>query len=151
MPYDNDVIRHALSQSNPFLLRNVLGRIMVFSSPKEAYLCVIALLNAEFPLGFVDLAYFMLKYQRLSPVRVFQKLGQKEYCYVRIWDTIRNAERLKLLRLILCKLLSVSGCPFDESSFGDALKEFDANFAKGNLNENYKLYDNLIVIENGKK
>lgn len=150
MPYDNDIIRHALSQSNPFILRNEFGRIMVFSSPKKAYLYVLTMLNDEFPLGFVDLAYFMLKYQRISPFRVFQKLGMKEYCYVRVWDT-RNVDRLKYLRLILCKLLSVSECPFDESSFGDALKEFDAIIAKTSLAENYQIHNNLNVIEDGTK
>lgn len=150
MPYDPDIIRHALSQSNPFILRDEQGHIMVFSSPKKAYLFVLTSLNTEFPLGFVDLAYFMLKYQRISPFRVFQKLGHKEYCYVRVWDT-RNVDRLKKLRLILCKLLSVSECPFDESSFGDALKDFDAIYEKMKLSENYQMYDNLNVIENGTK
>ena len=125
----------ALSRLNPFMLRNEEGRLIMYADAKECYqLCLMALWS-DFPLGFVDLAYFMRKHQQLSPYRIMCILGIREFCFVRIWDK-KDPERIGKLRAIMKLLLVESGCRFDELAFESAVDALDSFLKKGGVADN---------------
>jgi len=143
---DKENMKFLLSSANPFMMRTETGRLHIFRSAREAYELCLQMLWAEFPAGFFDVAYFMIKYQRISPTRAAQILGVKEYCYCRIWD-YKDTKRLPLLRIVLGKLLEVSGCTFDEAAFGDAIKALDVMLEKQGVRIQLSKLDNLRILE----
>lgn len=140
------IIMQALSTTNPFMFRSETGRLLQYRDAKESYqLCLMALWS-EFPAGFVDVAYFMMKYQGLTPFCINPILGNEEYCYVKIWDN-HDTERLPKLRLVLQKLLQVSGCSFDEAAFGDAVATLDSLLERQGVREHLSKLNNLNIIQ----
>ena len=140
-----ETMRIALSAVNPFVFRAETGRLNLYKSPLECYELCLWLLFCEFPAGFIDLAYFMIKYQRLSAYQVSLILGQREYAYVRIWDN-EDPERPRKLRGVIRTLLTVSGCNFDEGHFGDALSRLDERLEKERAKQEYIKLNNLNII-----
>lgn len=140
------IIMQALSTTNPFMFRSETGRLLQYHDAKESYqLCLMALWS-EFPAGFVDVAYFMMKYQGLTPKYYRPILEEAEYCFVKIWDN-HDTERLPKLRLVLQKLLQVSGCSFDEAAFGDAVATLDSLLERQGVREHLSKLNNLNIIQ----
>lgn len=139
------LIRQALQTTNPFVLRSETGSLIHYESAKECYQLVLMALFAEFPAGFVDMAYFMMKYQRATPKLITPILHNKEYCYVRIWD-VNDPDRYNKMHLILEKLLQVSGCSFDEGAFGDGLKALDSLLEKQGVAKTLAKLDNINLV-----
>ena len=140
------IIMQALSTTNPFMFRSETGRLLQYHDAKESYqLCLMALWS-EFPAGFVDVAYFMMKYQGLTPKYYRPTLEEAEYCFVKIWDN-HDTERLPKLRLVLQKLLQVSGCSFDEAAFGDAVATLDSLLERQGVREHLSKLNNLNIIQ----
>ena len=140
------IIMQALSTTNPFMFRSETGRLLQYHDAKESYqLCLMALWS-EFPAGFVDVAYFMMKYQCLTPKYYRPILEEAEYCFVKIWDN-HDTERLPKLRLVLQKLLQVSGCSFDEAAFGDAVATLDSLLERQGVREHLSKLNNLNIIQ----
>lgn len=139
------LIRQALQTTNPFVLRSETGSLIHYANAKECYQLVLMALFAEFPAGFVDIAYFMMKYQRATPKLITPILRNKEYCYVRIWD-VNDTDRYNKLHLIFEKLLQVSGCSFDEVLFGDAVKALDSLLEKQGVAKTLSKLDNVNLI-----
>lgn len=117
------LVVEALSTTNPFMLRTETGMLRVYPSAKDAYEAVMSCLLKDFPFGFIDVPFFMMKYQRLSPVEARHYCRGRQYAFVYDWrdDTDRET-----LRRVYGTLLRVSGCDFDDSSFQHALTYLDS-------------------------
>ena len=139
------LIRQALQTTNPFVIRSETGSLIHYANAKECYQLVLRTLFAEFPAGFVDIAYFMMKYQRATPKLITPILRNKEYCYVRIWDA-NDSDRYNKLHLILEKLLQLSGCNFDEVSFDDAIKNLDSLLEKQGVAKTLSKLENINLV-----
>ena len=137
-------IRDALSTTNPFMLRGETGRIILYENAKECYQSVLTGLFAECPAGFVDVAYYMMKYQRLTPAEVWNILRQKEYAYIPWWE--KSPERNERLKAVLRLLLKPSGCSLDEDLFRQSLDNLDALLDKQGVRENLRKLNVIIFI-----
>ena len=125
---DKEALRVALGAINPFAFRGASGGITIYSSATEGYQLCLQMLWAEFPRGFIDLPYFMHKYQGLTLSEAMELTHRKQYGFVRIWDS--DSERRKpVLREVLQVLLSVSGVAFNEDYFLNALANLDIMLA----------------------
>lgn len=138
------LIRQALQTTNPFLIRSETGSLIHYENAKECYQLVMMALFAEFPAGFVDIAYFMMKYQRATPKLINSILKYKDYSFVRMWKD--DIDRYYTLHLIFEKLLQVSGCNFDEVAFGDAIKALDSFLKKQGVVGTLSKLNNINVI-----
>ncbi len=143
---ERENLRYLLAKTNPFMMRTETGKLCIFHDAKEAYQLCLHMLWAEFPAGFFDVTYFMMKYQNISEARAASILGYKEYCFCRLWDD-KDTKRLPLLRIVLGKLLQVSGCTFDEAAFGDAVKTLDMMIEKQGVRIQLSKLNNLRIIE----
>lgn len=116
-------ITNVVINFNPFLLRAENGKIMTYKNAEECYALAVLTLWHEFPLGFVDVAYFMAQHQGLSPLRIFRILRGREYCFLS-WSK-HNPYRNDKLRQILRLLLINSECKLDENLFYKAVDFLD--------------------------
>ena len=143
---DRRIINAAIAQLNPFLLREEDGRLKVFKNAKECYAATLRALYETFPLGYIDMPYFMMKFQGTTATEANNLCRTRQYAYVRLYET-GNVQRTQKLRNVLQVLLKVSGTLFDEAHFGDALSAFDnmlvnGDYAKYGINK----LNNLNVI-----
>ena len=140
----NDLI-HVLAEINPFLMGNENGRLITYRDAKECYQLVLFALWSHFPLGFVDVAFFMLRHQGLSALRICNILKGREYCFLK-WDK-HDPERNDKLRQILRLLLQESGCPLNEKLFYDAVENLDNFLKNSRIDVKKTCINNLNVIE----
>lgn len=127
-----DTLRTALGVINPFALRTRDGSLMVFKNPEEAYQACMQMIWAEFPRGFVDIPFFMVRYQGLKLKEAEELCGRKQYALLRIWDS-DNEVRKQKLREILCVLLKFSEVDFNESCFLSGLQCLDIMLEKNGI------------------
>ena len=120
-----ELLRKALGATNPFAFRMPGAEMEFFKSPFECYRDVILMLWAEFPRGFIDIPYFMSKYQGVNIREAARQCGQKQYALVELWQS-GSQDRNTSLRRVLEKLLKVTGVDFDENAYVNALQAFDA-------------------------
>lgn len=139
-------MRDALSTVNPFMLRGETGRIILYENAKECYQLVLMGLYAEAPCGFVDVAYYMMKYQRLTSGQVWDILHQRQYAHIKWWDE-DDPERVPTLRKVLRLLLSVSGCELDEELFRQALENLDTLLDKQGVRKTLSKLDLITIIK----
>ena len=137
-------IRDALSTTNPFMLRGETGRIILYESAKECYQLVLTGLFAEFPAGFADVAYYMMKYQRLNAQQVFNICGYRDVAIVPWWD--KGPDRDNKIRQILGLLLKPSGCPLDEDLFQQSLDNLDALLDKQGVREKLSKLKSIEIL-----
>lgn len=134
---DKGMLRVALGAVNPFALRNENGGLAIYSSATEAYKETLLTLWSEFPRGFIDIPYFMVKYQGLAIREAERKCAGKQYALIRLSDR-DDKERRSKLKQLLEMLLRVSKVPFDENSFMVGLQCFDIFLEKSNISEQTK-------------
>lgn len=79
---------------------------------------------AEFPRGYIDIPYFMCKYQGVKLRDAERMCGKKQYALVELWRS-DSPERKSKLRHVLEVLLKVTGVDFDENAYLNALQAFD--------------------------
>lgn len=116
---DKEAISSALRSINPFMLRS--------ETAQAAYNKVVGLLFAEFPLGFVDVALFMMKYQRLSATQARSYCGSRGYAAIMEWS---DAAARQIIRHIMSILLKPSGCKLNDTCFHEALIYLDSLLEK---------------------
>ena len=121
---DKETLCKALGAVNPFAFRNSTGGICIYRGPLEGYQVCLQMLWAQFPRGYIDIPYFMHKFQGLSLSEALELTHRKQFAFARIWDS--DSERRKpVLREVLQVLLSVSGVEFSEVLFLSALQTLD--------------------------
>lgn len=136
-------IANVVTNFNPFLLRDETGKIMTYKDAEECYALTVLTLWHEFPLGFVDVAYFMAQHQGLSPLRIFRILRGREYCFLS-WSK-HNPYRNDKLRQILRLLLVNSECKLDENLFYKAVDKLDEMMGR-NRHEPVNIQRNLLNV-----
>lgn len=139
-------VRDALSTVNPFMLRGETGRLILYENAKECYELVLMGLYAECPAGFIDIAYYMMKYQRLTSGQAWEILHQKQYAQVKWWNK-DDPERVTTLRKVLRLLLSVSGCELDEELFQQSLENLDALLDKQGVRKTLSKWDLISIMK----
>lgn len=112
-----------LAEVNPFLMIGQDGQPIKTANAQEAYFKLIMALYKEFPKGYIDLPYFMVKRQGLTLKDAEAMCGMRQYALVQ-WEK-NNEERNILLRRICQHLLSVSGVAFNENAFWGALSMYN--------------------------
>ncbi|MBQ5712869.1 MAG: hypothetical protein IIV77_00025 [Bacteroidaceae bacterium] len=130
-----ETLKQALGAVCPFAFRNSQGSLSIYSNPQDAYKEVIVMLWAEFPRGFVDIPFFMSKYQGLSLKDAERLCGRKQYAIVKMWDR-DDKQRIAILRRIYEALLRVSELKLNESYFLNAIQCFDIFVEKSKIAEN---------------
>lgn len=144
-------VSDALSTVNPFVLRSETGRIILYENAKECYeFCPDGTIE-EYPCGAIDVAGYMMKYQRLDPVTIWKICRRRDYAFIR-WEE-KSPERNQRLQAVLRLLLKPSGCPLDEDLFQQSregkVKQTQPN-NKNRLNDNRnkteERYDGLLCI-----
>lgn len=135
----------ALQDINPFMIRTETGAMIHYKNSNEAYRCCLNAIYKEFPGGFIDIALFMMKYQRLSPATAYSILKSREYCYIRLSE-LNGSEEKEKLRYVLRLLLSVSGCRFDDAAFWAAVDVLATQIKKEGTAKVLSLLNNLIVL-----
>ena len=138
------LVRDALGAINPFMLRSETGRLIPYESTKECYQLVLTGLFAEFPAGFVDVPYYMMKYQRLPPKQVFCIVGYRQYAIIPWWD--KSPERDEKIRQVLVALLQPSGCRLDDVLFQQALDNLDSLLDKQGVREKLSRLNNIHIF-----
>lgn len=141
----DEIIKMALQDINPFMIRTETGAMVRYKNSNEAYRCCLNAIYKEFPAGFVDIALFMMKYQRLSPATVNSILTSREYCYIRLSE-LNGSEEKEKLRYLLRLLLSVSGCRFDDVAFWTAVDALVAQIKKEGTAKVLSSLNNIIVL-----
>lgn len=140
--HDKEAIQNALEAINPFMFRSETGRLYVYETAQAAYNKVVGLLFTEFPLGFVDVAQFMMKYQRLPAVQARSYCGSHGYAMIMDWAEPQTG---KVVRHIMRTLLKPSGCKLNESCFKEALRHLDSLHKQQEVKElpinPYKLFN----------
>lgn len=127
-------MRKALGATNPFAFRMPGFEMEFFKNPFECYRDVIMLLWAEFPRGFIDIPYFMSKYQGVNLREAARQCGQKQYALVELWKS-GSQDRTVSLRRVLEKMLKATGVEFDENAYVNALQAFDVFLENSKISE----------------
>lgn len=135
----NKFLTDMIQRANPFLVIDEEGKLKYYTSTKEAYKDCILSIFSEFPLGFVDVGMYMMKYQRLTSVQVSIYLGMKQYCFLK-YSLLTNfpdifRDRLKALLLVLLK---PSGSKFDVAAFENAMFDREVIERMADLEVNFK-------------
>lgn len=137
-------IRDALSTTNPFMLRGETGRIILYENAKECYQLVLTGLFAEYPSGAIDVAHYMMKYQRIDLYTIGRYLRGREYAFIR-WEE-KSQERNDRLKAVLLLLLKPSGCPLDEDLFQQSLDTLDALLDKQGVREKLSKLKSIEIL-----
>lgn len=139
-------VRGALQHINPFMFRAETGRLLTYKDANASYVqCLMALLR-EFPAGFIEIPYFMMKYQGVTPLQVGLLVGAREYAYIKLWDKM-DSRREALLKQVLDILLQVSGCSFDYAAFSYAVTQLDHYLKTWDMLPMYQNLNNLFILK----
>lgn len=129
---DKRLLREALGAVNPFAFHNEKNELAIYRSAIDAYKEVLLMLWSEFPRGFIDIPYFMVKYQGVAIREAERKCAGRQYALIRLWDRDDKERRSKLKQLLEI-LLRVNGIHFDETAFTGGLQCFDIFLEKSNI------------------
>lgn len=131
---DKEIMKQVLGAKSPFAFRLRDDKLVFYNNAVEAYRDVLMMLWAEFPRGFVDIPYFMAKYQGVGVRDAARLCGLRQYAMLKLWDT-NDKDRLTLLRAIMGTLLKATGVAFDENAFINAVQAFDIFLQNSKIEE----------------
>lgn len=131
---EQQLLKEALGATCPFAFRMSGSKLSFYSDKTDAYHDVLLMLWAEFPRGFIDIPYFMSKYQCVALKDAERICGQFQYAMIKLWDT-DDKDRLPLLGKLCKVLLKVNGVEFDENAFKNAVCRFDIFLEQSHIKE----------------
>lgn len=131
---DRELLKQALGATSPFAFSMPESGVSFYNNKVDAYRDVLMMLWAEFPRGYIDIPFFMHKYQNVALRDAERICGQRQYAMIKLWDS-NDKDRLPLLRSLLEILLKVTGVEFDENSFVNAVQGFDIFLLNCNIGE----------------
>ena len=143
--------KELLCTFNPFGFRRQSDtQLESYASSEAAYTFCVEMLFAEFPAGFVDIPFFMMKYQQATPSQAWAICPQKQYAYIPWWAEteeekgIRNAR----IQLVLQRLLHITGCSIAVEDMNTAINRLDALIDKKNVRETLRKINNIEFLNN---
>jgi hypothetical protein len=131
---DRELLKQALGATSPFAFSMPESGVEFYNNKVDAYRDVLMMLWAEFPRGYIDIPFFMHKYQNVALRDAERICGQRQYAMIKLWDS-DDKDRLPLLRSLLGILLKVTGVEFDENVFVNAVQIFDTFLLNCNVRE----------------
>lgn len=128
-------MREVLQKANPFLiLEKGTETPEAYATDVDAYYDVLLRLFAAFPRGYTDLPLFLHDNMGMNINDAELVCGQRQIFNFPLYD-IDFPDRKDKLREMLCVLLKLTGCKFNEQAFNTALTRFDVKSIHSNFKE----------------
>lgn len=117
-----------LGTCNPLGLIDCNKRLRIFENPVKCYYEAFVTFYMLAPQGWLDVPYFMMKYQGIRIALARELCGRKQYGRLE-WTCkpmgAAHKERNRVLKNVIFALLRVTGCDFSENAFNAAIYDFD--------------------------
>ena len=113
---------------NPLGLIDTNKHLKIYENPVKCYYDAFLKFYLLAPQGWLDVPYFMMKYQGIRIAQARELCGRKQYgrldWHSRPMSGVHK-ERNRVLKGVIFALLQVTGCEFSENAFNAAIYEFD--------------------------
>lgn len=113
---------------NPLGLIDSNKNLKIYENPVKCYYDAIIKLYLLAPQGWLDIPYFMMKYQGIRIAQARELCGRKQYgrldWHCRPMGGVHK-ERNRVLKGVIFALLKVTDCEFSENAFNAAVYDFD--------------------------
>lgn len=115
-----ELAKRCLAVSNPFLERNEYGKLVMYDSPKQAYIQMISYLMLHYQAGLIDIPLVFIDIQYVTLAEAKRRAKYQDFIFID-WSDL-NEKMYGRLQKVLYLLLRPYGIEFNTEAFASALQ-----------------------------